>query len=506
MNNSATVLMTFPAELGGGDPAGLLTSMGLSCSSVTANTWEVGVASAKPLVDCRTLATPWNSDRKFDLLKMYPAGLPPDLTDLYQRTRLHLLPRIKQGNLTALLNLVQVDCASASGNEIPALADHYDREIDKLHNGSGDKLFPNHGTHVVNFAELAYKRSKLAQILMRIDQDPPFSGDLASEKFGELPLGEIFNSNDGLLQSLRVGDMYIAPLLGSLSPGIWAVNCQRLFGSIVFSLGEVTAGLERSPAEPLQLLPHTLSEAPGSSTLVSLPRKSCAQAIDWWSHRLDQMFEYLTNPIIFADHHRYYLPYMHQNWMMTIEQMFRRIASIHTSHRDSNAQLVLMFSVMDIFGDRVTEEGQKLYKPARAEQALATAQNGMPPRVADLVIPKAVRAANALRAVQDGFFIKNQRKTTSVKLVNDRGDTESWDMGTATQRLLRARRNAVHGFGGLKNIADDAVRILAQHDGNLPQDLVDLPYLYLLEFLCSPEKNADMIRAKANEWNKPGAV
>jgi hypothetical protein len=127
----------------------------------------------------------------------------------------------------------------------------------------------------------------------------------------------------------------------------------------------------------------------------------------------------------------------------------------------------------------------------------------MPERVAELLIPKAECAVAALQAVQDGFFIKKQRGTSTVKLVNDEGITESWDMETATQKLLRARRNAVHGFGGLRNEAGDAARILAQHDGDLPRDLVDLPYVYLLEFLCVPERSAERICAIAVEWNKP---
>jgi hypothetical protein len=54
-----------------------------------------------------------------------------------------------------------------------------------------------------------------------------------------------------------------------------------------------------------------------------------------------------------------------------------------------------------------------------------------------------------------------------------------------------ARRNATHGFGHIRSHDADNVRILAHHDGRLPRDLIHLPYLYLLEILCTP---AEVIR------------
>src|SRR6201999_3680630 len=148
-------------------------------------------------------------------------------------------------------------------------------------------------------------------------------------------------------------DMYLAPLLGCRAPGVWAINGQRLFGAIIFNLGTVLAGVAPTPGELLHLLPHTLGQEPPLSPSPPVPPKtSYAQAVDWWALRLNHMFKYLTDPTLFADHNGYYLPYLQQNWMMTVDQLFRRIASINLSHRDVNAQLVLMFSALDVLGDR----------------------------------------------------------------------------------------------------------------------------------------------------------
>lgn len=505
MTPTGTVKMNLPPELAGNNPGELLKSMGLVAHQLSSETWEIQAAAGLDLVHFQTLATPWNKDRKFDLLKMFPSGLPPKRAALYKKTQERLAEKMEKGSLVAHLNLIQVDVTSAQDDKIAAIADHYDAQIGKLPGDNGPR-YPNHTTHVINLSELVYRRAKLAQILMRLDQDPQFRTDLANQDQSALPLGELFHSNDVLLQSLRIGDMYVAPLLGCCSPGVWAINGQRMFGSVIFSLGRVVMGLDLTAAELLQLLPHTLTQPAPSEDPPTLHKRSFTEAVEWWGHRLNQMFQYLSDPTLFADHNGEYLPYLQQNWMMTVEQTFRRIASTNTSDRDPNAQLVLMFNAMGVFTDRITGDGIKLYKPSRARQALQTAKDGMPKRVAELMLPKAERALAALESLQDGFFIKAQRGTSDVKLVNDAGAVEPWDMETASAKLLQARRNAIHGFGGLAPVAGDPVRILAQHDGHIPRDLADLPYLYLLEFLCLPERAANTIRGSAAEWNKPATA
>ena len=59
---------------------------------------------------------------------------------------------------------------------------------------------------------------------------------------------------------------------------------------------------------------------------------------------------------------------------------------------------------------------------------------------------------------------------------------------SAAALWLRVLRNAGHGFGSRSSGAkarDDA--LLVAHDGSVPTDLPDLPYLYLLQLLARPE-------------------
>ena len=264
---------------------------------------------------------------------------------------------------------------------------------------------------------------------------------------------------------------------------------------VVFALGRTVAGTSATPAETLQLLPHALSYGPLPEVPGELEQKSCSEAIDWWVLKLDKMFGYLSDPTLFGNKNGNYLPYLHQNWMMTVDQLFQRIGSIATSYRDIYAQQVLMFGALDALGDTIRNIGsQALYMQDRAEKALELVRTSVPRPAAKLLLPQAERAVSALREVRDGFFITKRLGTNHIKITTSKGTSESWRLDVATKKLLRARRNATHGFGGFREHDDDNVRILAHHNGQLPRDLVHLPYLYLLEMLCTPDDVIATIR------------
>ena len=149
---------------------------------------------------------------------------------------------------------------------------------------------------------------------------------------------------------------------------------------------------------------------------------------------------------------------------------------------------------MDAIGDRIYGCGsQSLYRPDRAQEAIERVRNSVNQDAAKLLLPQAERAVTALTEVQDGFFIRKRRNTPDVRVVNANGLTEHWDMNHATKELLGARRNATHGFGHWRSHDADNVRVLAHHDARLRRSLVHLPYLYLLEILCTPNQVIDNI-------------
>jgi hypothetical protein len=248
-------------------------------------------------------------------------------------------------------------------HRIPSPPDHRRKARPHHHRKSwADQQIPaapapsSHATAAPTTTTQAHRwiEAKLPQVLIGFDQDPPLAADItAAAAGGKAPdSGLIFDSNTAILESLILGGNYLAPLLGCCSPRMWAVQGQRLFGVILFALGRLVPGIEPTPVEPLQLMPYAWPHG-AQAAVPTLAPKSCAEAIDWWGLKLQQMFAYLSDPTYFRDANHNYLPYLHQNWMMTFDQVFQRLGSITTSYRDVYAQQVLMFGAMDAIGDRI---------------------------------------------------------------------------------------------------------------------------------------------------------
>lgn len=475
--------------------------MGLSGTRIDNDTWDVrqSLIPETNLVKSLTLAAPWIKERKFYLLNGYIEsqddliGVQATIYSIFEEL---LDERRAAGDLTAWVHGAQIAVMTASDSTLASTADRQD-SIAIGARTSGDErtqVFPQHSCHAIVFRPELYARSKIPQILIGFDQDPQLLADLGATEAASIDKknfaqGRVFSSSSAIVDSLISGSTYLGPLLGCISPSVWAVHAQRLRVPIVFALGHTVSGISATPTEMLQLLPHALAYGPPPEKPTELEQKSCSEAIDWWALKLDRMFKYLSDPTLFADRNGNYLPYLHQNWMMTVDQLFQRIGSIATSYRDIYAQQVLMFGALDALGDTVRNTGsQALYMQDRAEKALETLRSSVPRPAAKLLLPLAERAVAALRGVRDGFFITKRLGTSHIKITTNKGTRESWRLDVATKKLLRARRNATHGFGGFHEHDDDNVRILAHHDGQLPRDLVYLPYLYLLEMLCTPDE------------------
>ena len=126
----------------------------------------------------------------------------------------------------------------------------------------------------------------------------------------------------------------------------------------------------------------------------------------------------------------------------------------------------------------------------------------MPESVAALLMPLADRAVEGLRRVQDGFFFREQRGDRNVVTWipgSNRGHHREPPRAAAI--LLKLYRNATHGFGGIRRPQSDkdliAERLLAHHTGETPDNLVFLPFLYLLDTLCAPARIRETIVKRA---------
>ena len=141
--------------------------------------------------------------------------------------------------------------------------------------------------------------NQLASIFVQMQQDPRMqSGDVSHLKG---PLGDgglAFQSSAGLNDGLYVLDAYLGPLLGALTPAVWALTASRSFGSIVTTLGQPLAGASGGATELLQLV-----SVPGATRSVPTPKLSpsaSTETVTWWGRQLNELFSVLSDPVVFT--------------------------------------------------------------------------------------------------------------------------------------------------------------------------------------------------------------
>jgi len=344
--------------------------------------------------------------------------------------------------------------------------------------------------HLVRRAPALVHRGKFTSMLLQAEHDPRARAGDTEHLRAAIRSGELaFNASTGLYDGILVGDAFLGPLLGALTPYIWAFAAHRALGAIVYSLGRPLSGTPGRPTELLHLLPS--QGARDTTALPVIPPGAPAAALDWWTARLNAMFGVLTDPAIFTDRAGTYLPGKHLQALLTVEQLFRRVSSIQTVHRDANARRVLLFSVLDTL-ERLTGRAIHVLCSLRiARQRLEAVTDSVPSGAATILLPAATRAVDALRDTQDGLFLRRHLGSDDIEVPAPGEGTQMLDPDTAVAEYIKVLRNATHGHGSTKGGRGPlTTALLAHHSGNIPHDLALLGYLYLLDVLVHPQELA----------------
>lgn len=499
VTNPSTTL-SLPPNLSGGNLPMLFRSMGLRGNRGTAtNEWIIRDDFARTrqttnkLVWAEVLAGPSLKGDRFDLLTA------PD-QDEYMRhvTRERVADELSKAqkvgvtaSIAPMLYASQLQVMAAEDSELrDVVRECHERMSGITASDNPDELlFPGLSTHWISTSKVLYTRVWLPAIMMRLEHDPALVAQLES---GTAKTGNAltFMSNHELIAPGILYGNYLGPLLACTTPQVWSVHCTRLLNSIIFNLGRTVPGSAKIPMDPLDLLPHRTASESRVSQIRTEPENRAAwrDAIDWWAMRLNQLFVFLSDPATFRDAGGRYEPYCHQNWLMNTAELFDRVTSAMRTTRDPSGALVMTFSALDLVSEKfLGGDMGAISVPAMARKTLEEVRQAMPPRVAEVLIPGAENAVDALERVADGFFLN----TGKVEYTDKRGAVRKTPL-EAVGPLMRARRNAVHGFGGPEAKTRGSHELLAQHRGDLPPGLVLLPYLYLLKVLC----NLDSLRIK----------
>ncbi|SDQ35968.1 hypothetical protein SAMN04489765_0104 [Tsukamurella pulmonis] len=379
-----------------------------------------------------------------------------------------------QPSLPAALRSLVYDVMSVPDAELPAAIQRISDVMaaieftDEAH--LGDLVLPDHAIHDVRVNPTLYQWSKLPQILLRFGRQS-FAEVLDS--YHAEPDRLTFQSGAALLDAAVMGAPFYAPLLGNASPSMWGFGVPRINQTTIVTFGRLSAGLGAGPSRDLlDLLSHLEtrtepSTMPGPQVMRErydgIHRAAYAAAIDWWTQQMNETIHVIYAPTTYVDADGVYLPAEHHRWMLNFEQLLSRVAAVARQGRDPSAQLLLMFSAMDLLGDAFIGGGvDGLFAPNALERAIATVVDHVPERARPVLMLPTERALTASRAIADEFFLPPRDPTIAP--------------ARRITKLMTARRNATHGFW-----TDDDE--LVEHSGHLPVDLALVPYTYLLKFV-----------------------
>lgn len=364
---------------------------------------------------------------------------------------------------------------------------------------TSEPAFPQAGVYAIRRSAALLHRVKLASVLLRVQHDPRLrSGDISEVLALRQGSENAFAASSGLHMGYYLLDQYISPIIGALTPGIWGFAAHRGFGPVIYSFGRPVAGSSGLPPELLR----TLSTRGASSVTEfrELGPEAIPSALSWWSERLNALFGVITDPSVFADGAGLYQPALHLQAVLTVEQIFSRVLSIQANHHDTNARRVLLFTVMDSIESLTGRPIEKNCDLAFARKTLAALTAGTPESARKLLLPRAEAGVRALRALQDGFFLREPDGTVLLRpSVGQRVGPER-----AVAEYMKLLRNATHGHGAIKDAAIEPTEsLLARHDGEIPHDLALLAWLYLLDLLARPDTLRRLLTARSHRYVSP---
>ena len=370
------------------------------------------------------------------------------------------------------------------GAALITLAARDDQLLDVILAVVRERLQPNHlpdaAAHLLVVDQALSYRFSLTRVLLQVADEPGLLQGPPEEFLG-------FNSAKALFSDTTFGlDAYLGPLLTSLTPWVWGITAPRAGAVIIYTFGRAVSGRRGSASDPLDLfLPRDGRGAGAGPPRPSIGPRQIGQTLTWWARQLSELFTELTDPGNYVDASENYQPREAFERLLSVEQAFRHVQVLSASDGDSHTRRVLLFQTLDTLEGLRLLDFRQMCTLSRAQAELAALEQLLPPDVASVLLPRARRAVEALRELQRGFFLPSRVSSDGVR-VTDKGREQVMPLEAAVAAWLRVVRNAQHGFGGKVAVPGRDDVLLASHNGDVPRDLSDLAWLYLLRVVANP--------------------
>ncbi|WP_405972901.1 hypothetical protein OG496_28335 [Streptomyces sp. NBC_00988] len=491
-HTASTAVGKIPSWLYGGDILGYAREAQLKVRPVDIGqfSWRIQALEryerrTARLVDRIEIAGP-GAPGRWDVLNQLPASrvgntVPPQLVE---RLRRQLVEDTAEDDFLAKFNWLRASMTLAKDNEFIEAARSAFESLRSVRTVEGEPFFPDLAASFIRFDQALSWRTGLARVMVRTEEEPALLNTRPQQRADQL----VFGSATGILTDLPLTrDAYLVPLFLCRSPFIWAITGPREQGVMVYSLGRPMRGQETNPAELIQQFmpggPAIFPECPPFTATQT------STALAWWVKQLNELLSVVTDPSTYVNQAGEYNPRRQFEAQLSFEQAGRRIQAVLAHQRDQATRQVLAFAALDTFEGLGLVNFDQAVQLTKAQKVLERLGTLLPFNVAEILLPSARRAVNALRDCQDGFLENAYVSGDQVTVPHKSGQSRIMTVEQAMGQYLRVLRNAHHGYGG----QNDAGRrrdevLLMSHTGDLPSDFVLLPYLYWLDALADPQR------------------
>jgi hypothetical protein len=392
--------------------------------------------------------------------------------------------------ITRRMALIQLRTAGAVRNQLlETVRGARQALVDVRLTDTEESAFPDAEVFAVVRSAALAMRYKMPSIHLRIEHDPGLfergPGALMAEEKSDGRYVAVFGSSQGLVDGVYIFECYLSPLWGALAPYVWAFPAPRGEITLVYSFGRALAGVDGLPSEPLQAV--NFRGATETPEPPDISPSATQAAIAWWTQKLDRVLSVVSDPALHTDQDGKYLPSKQLNSMLSLEQLFRRVAAVQRSHKDKDARRLAFFSVLDTLERLTGRDITVLSRQSYAHKVLTQLESAIPAEAQKILLPACYRAVEALGKLQEGFFLARQTGMQTIAYVTDKGQERELTLMEATAQYVKLLRNATHGFGDI-NEQNRSEVLLAHHDGVIPDDLAFLAWLYLLDLLNNTDR------------------
>jgi hypothetical protein len=417
------------------------------------------------------------------LATLTDAGLSHGVTPAMVQAEAGRLAKTRPGDIAAIGYVLRLALSTAPDAHLQDAAREAFEAIGGIPLEDTGPAFPDLSVFAVACDRAPSMRALLARTLLRIEDEPGLLTSRPGARPGELQFASQWHLQSDLALTR---DAYFGPLLLCLSPAVWALSASRVGGLAIYSLGRAMTGRLSEASELLQLFLH--SGAPTGGAIPQLTAAQLEAALTWWTERMNLFLSEVTDLANYVDRAGSYQPRRQFEVLLSVEQLGRRIQSILGNQRDRGTRLDTAFTALDMLDALSFIRFEQACTHARAKGTLNRLEQDLPGDVADVLLVNARRAVDGLRQCQDGFFSPARVGAGTVRVPDKRGREQTLSIENATAQYLRVVRNAHHGFTGKADAGrprDNA--LLLAHDGDVPDGVSLLPYLYWLDLVAHPE-------------------